>query len=583
MELILIQRAGQLGDAFLVELVQTVVQPACAVIQLACTGVQGVHAVIQGLGACGQLSAAILCRVGTIRSGLHACGVLVHAGNKELNLRKAGLQGADISHILTVLHLILQLSLGGVLGILAGQQLYQTAQHGGVVVLHQLEGCFQIVVRLGRGQVQGQIQLAVLEAGSLLPHGAHDLAASGSEGLIVHGEDVVDHSLVVRPCHVLVDQAAFLQGLVGRSQHTVRHLLRTGVQCCIVGAQGVQTVGQLAKAVVQSGSAVVQGVGTVQQGQNTVCQLRGAVHQLGSAVHELAHGVVQLVDAVGQVVDAAQVEHIARAQSGRAGGTGHHDLRAGQLGDICLNGNGILQIVFDAVHLVGQQAGQGILHARQGDKGGNAALGGALDHAVFCSHVGCIPAQNDAHSGDQRGDDGAVLAVHVHGAGLIVLQGNGHGQMAALADEVFQRSFLPVQSVGHLHIDGQGLVGIALVVNIGVLGVPDQLFAVLGELGIALGVLDVGQGGLVGDAGQAGGAVQVLADGGVLDGAVAVHHSIDGLGFGKAALTSCKCRHGAACGECQSQRRTGETKRFFHNAITPFQTSWRWRIRVSST
>ena len=47
MELILIQRAGQLGDAFLVELVQTVVQSACAVIQLTCTGVQGVHAVIQ--------------------------------------------------------------------------------------------------------------------------------------------------------------------------------------------------------------------------------------------------------------------------------------------------------------------------------------------------------------------------------------------------------------------------------------------------------------------------------------------------------------------------------------------------------
>ena len=46
-----IQRAGQLGDAFLVELVQTIVQLACAVIQLTCTGVQGVHAVIQGLGA----------------------------------------------------------------------------------------------------------------------------------------------------------------------------------------------------------------------------------------------------------------------------------------------------------------------------------------------------------------------------------------------------------------------------------------------------------------------------------------------------------------------------------------------------
>ena len=33
-------------------------------------------------------------------------------------------------------------------------------------------------------------------------YGAHHLFAAGSKGLIVHGEDVVDHSLVVRPCHV---------------------------------------------------------------------------------------------------------------------------------------------------------------------------------------------------------------------------------------------------------------------------------------------------------------------------------------------------------------------------------------------
>ena len=148
---------------------------------------------------------------------------------------------------------------------------------------------------------------------------------------------------------------------------------------------------------------------------------------------------------------------------------------------------------------------------------------------MFCGHVGSIPAQNDAHSGDQRSDDGAVLAVHVHGAGLVVLQVNGHSQVAALANDVLKGGFLTVQSVGHLHIDGQGLVGIALVVNIGVVGVPHQLFPVLGELGIALSVLDVGQGGLVGDVCKAGGAVQVLADGGALDGTVAVHHSIDGL------------------------------------------------------
>ena len=197
--------------------------------------------------------------------------------------------------------------------------------------------------------------------------------------------------------------------------------------------------------------------------------------------------------------------------------------------------------------------------------------------------VGGVLTEDHAHGGDQRGDDGAVGTVDIDGGSFAVGQGDGHGQVAALADQVFQRSFLAVHGVGDLGRDGQSLVGVALVVDIGVIGVPDQIFAVLGELGAALGVLDVGQGGLVGDAGQAGSIVQVLADGGLIDGTVAVHHGIHGLGLGEVLAAGCKSGHGTACGEGQSQRRTGETKRFFHSRFTPFQTSGRWRIRAPST
>ena len=54
-------------------------------------------------------------------------------------------------------------------------------------------------------------------------------------------------------------------------------------------------------------------------------------------------------------------------------------------------------------------------------------------------------AQDHAHGGDQRGDDAAGLAVHLHGAGLVVLQAHGHGQVAALANQVLQGGFLAVQ------------------------------------------------------------------------------------------------------------------------------------------
>ena len=54
------------------------------------------------------------------------------------------------------------------------------------------------------------------------------------------------------------------------------------------------------------------------------------------------------------------------------------------------------------------------MHCSQtGDKGGYVALGGALHHAVLCGHVGGIAAQDHAHGGDQRGDDGAVGTIRI--------------------------------------------------------------------------------------------------------------------------------------------------------------------------
>ena len=89
--------------------------------------------------------------------------------------------------------------------------------------------------------------------------------------------------------------------------------------------------------------------------------------------------------------------------------------------------------------------------------------------------------------------------------------------MTALADQIFQRGFLTVQRVGDGSLNGQGAGSVTFIIHIGIIGVPHQLFAVLCELGAALGVLDVGQAALIGDIGQAGSAVQVLADGGALD------------------------------------------------------------------
>ena len=121
MDLVGVEGAGQLGDALLVELVQAVRQPSGTVGKLPHTVVQGGHTVVEGLGAIGQLGAAVLSGVGTVRRSGHAAGVLANAGNEELDLRKAGLQGADIGDILAVLGLKLQLILHGLLGLGAGQ------------------------------------------------------------------------------------------------------------------------------------------------------------------------------------------------------------------------------------------------------------------------------------------------------------------------------------------------------------------------------------------------------------------------------------------------------------------------------
>ena len=344
--------------------------------------------------------------------------------------------------------------MGDLLGVGIGQQLHQTADHGGVVALHQAEGCFQIMIGLGRGEVEGQVELAVLEAGGLLPDGADHLLAGSGQRLVVHGQDFVDDGFIVVPGHGGVDEAALHQGLVCGSQNAVGHLLGTGIQGGIVGGQGVEAVGQLAEAVVQRGNTGLQLGCTIQQSQRTAGQLRDAVFQLRRTVHELAHGVVQLLDAVGQLVDAVEVKDIVRAQRIGAGGCGQHDLRSCQIFHIGFHGHAVLQIIFHRGQVLRQQAGQRILHAGQGDERGHVALGGRLDHAVLSGHIGGVLTKDDAHRRDERSDDGAVGAVDIHGAGLVVGQVDLNGQVAALAHQVLQAVGHAIQRIGDFGRDG---------------------------------------------------------------------------------------------------------------------------------
>ena len=111
----------------------------------------------------------------------------------------------------------------------------------------------------------------------------------------------------------------------------------------------------------------------------------------------------------------------------------------------------------------------------------------------------------------------------------MVGQVNGEHEVTALAQKLAERGGPAVQRVGHFGSNGQLTVRVALVVNIGVVGVPDQRIAVPGVLGKTLGVHDVFQGGPVLHTGEAIGIVKMLADGGLGDRAVRCHDGIHRL------------------------------------------------------
>ena len=126
----------------------------------------------------------------------------------------------------------------------------------------------------------------------------------------------------------------------------------------------------------------------------------------------------------------------------------------------------------------------------------------------------------------------------------MVGQVDGEHEVAALAQKLAERGGPAVQRIGHFGRDGQLTVRVALVVDIGVVGVPDQRIAVLGVLGKTLGVHDIFQGGPVLHTGEAVGIVKMLADGGPGDRAVRCHDGIHrlilregGLGRRKGRLT----------------------------------------------
>ena len=59
----------------------------------------------------------------------------------------------------------------------------------------------------------------------------------------------------------------------------------------------------------------------------------------------------------------------------------------------------------------------------------------------------------------------------IHGASLVVLQGDGQRSDDHLADEIFQRG-LTVQRVVDVSLNGQGAVGVTFIIHIGIIGVP---------------------------------------------------------------------------------------------------------------
>ena len=107
MELVGVQRTGELRNALVVELHEAAAELVGAVLELE-------HAVIQGGCAAGQLSASGL-------GGVRAVGVLADAGHEELYLAQIFFQGADAGHILAVGGLIDQLVVDLLLGVAVGE------------------------------------------------------------------------------------------------------------------------------------------------------------------------------------------------------------------------------------------------------------------------------------------------------------------------------------------------------------------------------------------------------------------------------------------------------------------------------
>ena len=550
MQLVGVQGPRQLGDALGVELVQPAAQLDGAAQQLVC-------ALVEGLCAARQLGAALLGGVGTRSSGSHAVGIPAHAGNKELDAVQVFLQFPHAGNVVALLGLQHQLVVDDLLGVGVGDLLQPAHEDGGAEVLDEPQGSFQVAVGLGGGEVERQVQPAGLELRGLGLNGAHHLLAARRQRALAQLQHLVQNGIVVVPGHGGVDEAVLHQGLAGRIQHAVGHLLGPGGEGGVVGRQGVKALHQLAKAAVQL-------VCTVQQLDGTAGQSACAVHQLGRAGKQLLHGVVQLGDAVGQGAHVAKVEHVALPQRLGAGGGCDQNLRGGQVFHVGFHGHGVLQIVLQSRDAGGQQAVKGLPYTGQGDESRCAGFGGAFQQAVRGVHVGGLLPEEDPHGGDKGRHDGALFAVHGERFSGLVGELHRHHQVAALAQQLFQRLFHAVQRVGDGGGKGQLLVRIALVVDIGVGGVPDKALAVLGKLRVALGVDDVGQGGAVGDRGKTARVIEMLADGGGADGAVCFQHGVHRLVFGECGLGGRRSGQGHPGGEGERQRRTGNAKRRFH-------------------
>ena len=114
MELVGVQRTGELRNALVVELHEAAAELVGAVLELE-------HTVIQGGCAAGQLSASGLGGVRADGGRSHAVGVLADAGHEELYLAQIFFQGADAGHILAVGGLIDQLVVDLLLGVAVGE------------------------------------------------------------------------------------------------------------------------------------------------------------------------------------------------------------------------------------------------------------------------------------------------------------------------------------------------------------------------------------------------------------------------------------------------------------------------------